>query len=211
MGTDIHAVFQAKKKNPKYGHKNAWFDLITEVQIELDRHYLLFAWIGNVRNGYGLAGSPSHTLLEPLSDCRGFPDDFYCYEENNYQHCLLPYDDKLWWMRLSVQMGDHSFSWITSTEVIEAADKLSKITRYGIISIDEYHEWDKVSQPKGWSGGIWGKDVLVSEVNEICSETTHVKISWTIFPLEELQYFVNEMKRLHTIYGEVRMVFGFDS
>lgn len=58
MGTDIHCVFQ--KKCPE-----GWEDI--ESEYEEGRHYTLFAWLGDVRNGFGVAGVKTHTELAPLS------------------------------------------------------------------------------------------------------------------------------------------------
>jgi hypothetical protein len=72
MGTDVHAVWQAKK-----GDK--WVDI--ESTWDQNRHYFLFAWLADVRNGFGFAGIPTHDPIKPISERRGLPDDFEGGEE----------------------------------------------------------------------------------------------------------------------------------
>lgn len=121
MSCDIHAVFQ--KKTP-----DGWEDV--KSVYEENRHYALFAWLGNVRNGYDFL---------PLSDHRGFPEDFDVTDREDH--------GDTW-------MGDHSHSWLADDEIIN-----------GSIPPDEDH----------------------------------------------FAYFIDEVKRLKELHGEVRMVFGFDS
>ena len=205
MGTDIHGVLQAKIGGE-------WKDIANP--FSEDRHYMLFAWLGNVRNGFGFAGSPTHEPLEPLSDCRGFPEDF---EVNGEEHPIDNIDVMAEWSRnyveegkpLEVWMGDHSFSWVSSKEVLEA--ELPSVIRHGIISKEQYLEWDGVSQPNSWSGGISGSNINVDNPGSITGSTTHVAIKWRVSVKDELGYFIEEIKKQHDEYGEVRYVFGFDS
>ena len=205
MGTDIHGIFQAKKDGE-------WVDVPSEY--DQSRHYLLFAWLGNVRNGHGFAGIFTHNPIVPLSDGRGFPDDFII---NGEEHPVLSIDVMDKNRRnyreendpLEIWMGDHSYSWVSSEEVINTP--LPKIIRTGIIGIDEYNGWDGETAPGKWCDGIAGPGIHVSDTESIEEKTTHVKISWAEDTSESLSYFVDEVRRLAETYGEVRFVFGFDS
>ena len=137
MGTDIHGVWQAKKDG-------RWTDI--ESNYSQDRHYFLFAWIGNVRNGFGFAGCKTHDPLEPLTDCRGLPEDFVM-DVDNYAH---PIDDlaimdprrRKWYEEgepKEVWMGDHSHSWVTVDEVLDASDQGT--AKEGWVSLKVYNEW----------------------------------------------------------------------
>jgi hypothetical protein len=124
MGTDIHAVFQAKKDG-------TWIDI--ESTWSQDRQYSLFAWLGNVRNGYGFAGISTHQPIKPLSDNRGVPDGFEWDGEWHHEFWL----------------GDHSHSWLLGEEILSILPP--SLERTGYISIEEFKNWDRVSPPpNGW-------------------------------------------------------------
>ena len=201
MGTDIHAIVQAKVDD-------RWVDVASEW--EQDRHYALFAWLGDVRNGHGLGGVRTHSPVAPLSEGRGFPSDFDLdddgpdlypvgdfrnYREGNYRE-----GNYAW-------LGDHSFSWVSGEEVLSTPPP--KLHRTGIISIETFNEWDGVSSPPEWCGGITGPKVVVSSPFDLSDETTHVEVEWE--SEGEFDYFVSEVQRLVDLHGEIRVVFGFDS
>jgi hypothetical protein len=89
MGTDIHAVFEAKIND-------RW--QVIESEYEEDRDYVLFALLAGVRNYYS---------IEPIAANRGIPDDlsFALYDDSRTEE----EDCELW-------LGDHSFSYITADE-----------------------------------------------------------------------------------------------
>lgn len=205
MGTDIHGIWQAKQNGQ-------WVDIPSEYN--QSRHYMLFAWLGNVRNGFGFAGVPTHDPLIPLSDCRGLPDDFLVEEEEHpitSIDVLSPWRQEYWDSEdpMTVWMGDHSHSWVTAEEVLTA--KLPKVNKTGIISIEQYRQWDGVSSPSSWCGGVGGPGIKVNVPSKITKETTHVSVIWEMDTAEEFDYFINEVRMLRAIFGEVRFVFGFDS
>ena len=189
MGTDIHSVFQKRTEN-------GWEDVGTNY--DEPRHYVLFAWIGDVRNGYGFAGIKTHNKIVPLSSGRGLPEDFQ-HTVEDWEYC---HGDK--WL------GDHSHSWLTADEILNATPP--KIIRSGVITIEQYNKWDGGEPEGGWCGGISGPAVvLVESESEIDNKTTHIRVSWEEDTKEYFEYFINEVKRLKDLHGEVRFVFGFDS
>lgn len=187
MGTDIHARFQRKTNT------GTWEAVDTNYQE--DRHYLLFAWLGDVRNGYGFAGIPTHKPITALSSSRGFPPDF-----------ILEEDD---WL------GDHSFSWLSIDEILENYEKLPKILKTGVLTKEGFIKWDKKSEPERYSGGVSGPGVSVIDYKVLKYATnssyTHIRTYWWKDLKEEFSYFITEIRRLKSLYGEIRMVFGFDS
>lgn len=205
MGTDIHCVFQAKIDG-------AWRDVISSY--DESRQYSLFAWLGNVRNGTGFAGVPTHNAITPLQDCRGLPPDFEVVDGTDHPVASF---GLLGWRKeyiqpdepLSIWMGDHSHGWLTADEILSATPPT--IMRTGVVTLEHYRELPPDTAPKNWSGDIWGKDIEISTPATITSETTHVRISWLSSLLLEFAPFLNEIRRLKEQYGEVRMVFGFDS
>lgn len=207
MGCDIHAVFQRRLEGE-------WIDVPSHFQE--DRHYMLFAWLANVRNGFGFAGIPMHEPLTPISEPRGLPEGFELGGKYGEEHqTSLEVIEASWRAKyrdptdaLEVWMGDHSHSWLTADEILSA--KHPAVLKTGVISIEAFREWDGETEPESYSGGISGPAILVSNPSEICGRTTHVQVHWD-GPRDELAYFVDEVKRLKSEYGEVRMVFGFDS
>ena len=214
MGTDIHGVFQKRNKN------GTWEDV--PHKYSENRHYSLFAWLGDVRNGTGFAGVPTHTRIEPLSSHRGFPHDFAVVggstADENAVHPIADINLLPEWRQkyledgepLQVYMGYHGFSWLLDDEILNATPP--RILRTGVISLDEFKDWDGVSPPPhGWSGAVWGKDLQTNHPSEINAQTTHVQVEWFADMAEEFEDFINEVRRLKELHGEVRFVFGFDS
>lgn len=213
MGTDIHGVFQRRTHN-------GWEDVPSKY--DFGRHYFLFGILANVRNGTGFAGVKTGDPMAPIAMPRGLPKDFELVSGESDMHpqpleLASPWrqeyhsrnpDDKyegLW-------MGDHSFSWLSADEILAYADARVDVgaRRDGVISIAQYRQWDG-KQPESWSGGIWGGDIVVDTPATVSDETTHVQVSWVQPILEEIGYFIDEVRRLKAEHGDVRMVFGFDS
>lgn len=201
MGTDIHGVFEAKIDGQ-------WKAVPSNY--DFDRDYLLFAYLANVRNGFGFAGIPTHIPVPPISEPRGFPEDWKHSDEYPLENDIAsewekknPEDGQ----RVIRWMGDHSFSWLTADEILNHT--YVKITRIGVITIEQFKTW-KGSEPEGgWSDAVWGKGLKTSLPDEIESDTTHVQIRWN--SASKPNYFIDEVQRLKNTYGEVRFVFGFDS
>jgi len=93
MGCDIHSVIQV------HDH---WRDNWRTVACDVgdDRNYDTFAVYANVRNGHGFAGVKTGEAWEPISEPRGFPDDFIVGSEP---------DERISNMA-GTWMGDHSQS-----------------------------------------------------------------------------------------------------
>ena len=106
MGCDIHAMFQARVDKE-------WVDI--ENPYEEDRHYSLFSWLADVRNG---------GAIEPISPPRGFPDGFVVDDENERAMSDIkhypPWRREWESIRGGMWLGDHSHSWLTTEEVLSA-------------------------------------------------------------------------------------------
>jgi hypothetical protein len=299
MGCDVHPSFQRKTIDVETG-KESW-EYILDHKYEGNRHYFLFGWLANVRNGLGFAGCDTGDAIRPLAAPRGLPEDLVKLTSPEHEY---EYEDPAWrqfYHNGGGDFGDHSQSWLTSTEIIEGAKNFNAVHRRGVISMSEYLAWDKKTALESWSGGIWGKghstvdqaDVtpeqirsqayaselsrlieaeqaknrwVVKTVKALVFEddkynnigwlfqsrpsfhepkveklvrkrvlvrktakqkhlaklnryarrigTISVRVQWTLDNeaiYKEFAYFIDEVKRLHELYGEVRMVFGFDS
>jgi hypothetical protein len=154
MGCDIHAVFQKRTDA-------GWEDVPTTW--DEGRHYFLFSVLAGVRNGFGFAGTPTYDPVKPISEPRGLPADFAMDDE---AHPVASVDLLGWHARyhqddepIERWMGDHSHSWLTADEILayEKAGGQRAVERTGILSLEAYREWDKVSQPSAWCGGVFGQ------------------------------------------------------
>ena len=305
MGTDVHPAFQRKVLGPTPA-EDSW-EYILDHKYEGDRDYFLFGWLANVRNGYGFAGCDLGDVIKPLATPRGLPDGVtvrdYPPESDTDSNWWNSESYKLWKLT-GDSLGDHSHSWLTSTEIIEGSKNFNPVRRRGVLSMAEYMKWDKENRPESYCGAISGRNVVtltqdqltpqilrgqayaielskqiaqeqakncskIMRVKKMVPESTrdgawepwgfslfgrrgqyepkvermvrrrvitrktskqkhlaklhryanrmtnvNVKVQWTLTPeaiYTQFAYFIDEVKRLHEKYGEVRMVFGFDS
>lgn len=157
MGTDIHPNFE-KRVTREDGTK-VW-EKILDHKYEGGRHYFLFGWLANVRNGYGFAGCDTGNGIKPLSLPRGLPDDRVVDEPEP------PYnDDMAWdspeykrWEKWYAQndYGDHSQSWLTGEEIMKGLETVGGTRKRGVLSLAEFAAWDRKSEPNSWCGFISG-------------------------------------------------------
>ena len=177
MGTDIHCSFFKVSNSVE----------TVETNYDGNRHYLLFAILAGVRNGYGFAGVKTHTPIMPIAADRGLPE-------------WLPEDG--WY-------GDHSYTYVDIDEILNY-DWSQTTERSGVVPIDKYVPNEI---PEEYSGGVWGGNTVVSLPDEITEATTHVSTTWNITIGDECDYFLEEIKRLRSEYpnDEIYMVMGFDS
>jgi hypothetical protein len=214
MGTDVHAIAQRRTAG-------GWEDVIH--QWKEDRHYKLFAWIGNVRNGYGFAGVPLHTPIMPLSDNRGFPLDFevtdglHPIRENALRGSRAKWykkedEDPLNPDRLKFWMGDHSFSWLSWDEILDSKNPLVGTINTGVIDARTLKSWDKKSSPPSWCGSVCGRGINVCEDIDLFDPKlhTHCQVEWETSS-DEFDYFIEETRRLVKEHNQGRWVLGFDS
>jgi hypothetical protein len=202
MGTDIHTIFQAKDKD------NNWYDI--PHNYNEDRHYSLFAWLADVRQG--------NNFIKPISPPRGLPTDFQINED--YEHSTsidnLPTFYKEWYTPEHPydglrNLGYHNFSWLLGSEIL--ANKPPLVAKQGIIDIESWRAWDKVSPPSCYCAGVSGPNVhiVMPDVADVYESATHVHICWIANLEQEFKSFTDEIRRLMDLHGEIRMVFGFDS
>ena len=205
MGCDIHGVWQAKVDGQWKDVASTW---------DQDRHYLLFSWLADVRNGFGFAGIKTYDPVKPIADPRGLPADFVVDGED-HPTVLEAIDPRRVKYReagepVQTWMGDHSHSWLTGEEILSS--KRPGLThKTGVIDLAAFRKW-KGGSPGEWCGGISGPGLVTSTPDTIDKNTTHVRIEWDE-PDDGLDYFVDEVKRLADLHGaaNLRLVFGFDS
>lgn len=219
MGTDIHACFQARK-NPT----DDWQFIPSNW--DQSRHYQLFAVLADVRNGRGFAGVPTGQSVTPIAMPRGIPDDF---KHDGYDYVIdfsmLSPDWQKFYTKydgitsgpVTRSLGDHSFSWLTATEMLDWYQTAPPVIKFGVVDRAFYEAWNHKTPPTAYSGGISGPRIVV--INDSIYERlatpgwTHIRIAWEVNLRDELAYFFDEIQRLVNLYPdyEIRMVFGFDS
>lgn len=176
MGCDIHSVAQVKKNG-------VWKTVLQDVAGD-HRSYDTFAMLADVRNGSGFAGVKTGGGFEPISQPKGFPDDF---DVDDHEYHLItpgtPSGDTYDWAepayreaRLAdkasekkVWMGDHSYSWLSLPEINAYIKRKSteQAEKCGYVEEDEYlklrgtNEW-----PKSWCGGAGGGRTAVFSASE---------------------------------------------
>lgn len=188
MGCDIHGVFQTRGNSD-----SRWW---TEMEIEDSRNYLVFSALADVRNSTGIT---------PISELRGFPDDFDLKEASKAMRYGNEYDP---WM------GDHSFSWLYLDELLNWSGWDQIVNDNGVISREQFMEWDRMTAPYPHSGDIWGKDVILADQNGDCpAGWTHIRVYWSEPLREYCQPFLKWLDYVDTKrwQGQARIVFGFDS
>ena len=223
MGTDIHGVFQRRLPDT-----DTWEDIPHEY--EMNRHYQLFAVLAGVRNGFGFAGVPTGEAVMPISEPRGFPP---CFVVNGDDHPVTTLgamtkgnrEYRTHWPEefeeaggeaktLVVDMGEHSYSWLSGAEMLAWYANAPSVTKTGVVIREACATWDRASRPHEYSGGISGPRIRV--IDDAAAQIgwadyTHVQISWRQELKTELAYFFDEVARLQALHGEIRFVFGFDS
>lgn len=203
MGTDIHPRVQVrqgskwvtvKDDGPKYNDGKYTWTILT------DRNYRLFAVLANVRNGFGFAGVPTGSVVQPISKPRGLPDDVV--------------DDG--------DFGDHDFSWVTLRELQEYPWNEAHRSR-GVVSWHQYEKWDKQSCPANHSGGIMGIGIITvsgPEAENIIARGHHnpdklyVEVTWQDTIETNCNAFIDKVIPWLATLGapdDVRLMFGFDS
>lgn len=185
MGTDIHLQVEVRdedgwKISPRkpfkiYGDEGFSWD-----EDPSGRHYDLFAFLADVRNGYGFAGVVRGSKIDPQFSGRGLPKD-YADPKRNFNdedeedeaegtssHKLLSDSEHVNTSgappkkRPSTEytggdfwLGDHSFTYATLEELQECNwNVLFKSTGY--VGLVDYLEFKKNGMPNSWCGDVSG-------------------------------------------------------
>jgi hypothetical protein len=124
-----------------------------------DRNYDVFAILADVRNGYGFAGVDTGDGFVPIAEPRGLPDDLGPEIQSalNLEEEMRDDDDydSYWDNPQRIDLGEHSFSWLTVEEIL-AYDWTRTTTKRGWVDPWNFELWRRDGKPQGWSGGIEG-------------------------------------------------------
>lgn len=242
MGCDIHGVFQRRDGNE-------WVDIATIWDEQRHYQlFAALAGVRNGYGFAGVpTGEWVKPISSPRGLPKDFA--YECYEHPLPMECLPPSRRRWWeqdkplevksmspdvmemlsgtrWddeaitlHQCAMWMGDHSFSWLMGSEMMNWYETAPIVIKIGCISRSMYESWDKVSRPHEYWGGAWGKDVvLITEAEVGKLDPSHPKYHWTEVRVtweqslkDELAYFFREVQVMMSMYGEIRFVFGFDS
>jgi len=175
-----------------------------------DRHYDLFAILGNVRNGFGFAGVQRGTGFNYISDSRGLPEDASPDLEIEFEEGYY-----------------HSNSYVNLPELLDY-DWDQTSTHYGTVQEEQYKVFKEKGKPRSWSGSISGQSVVEltnEQMDELVARhiakeqgiTYVTRVSWEEAYKESVATFyercIPQLKELSSLpdYSDVRIVFGFDS
>lgn len=221
MGTDIHGGFVRRNKHT--GEVK-----VVETSWGQGRHYLLFAILADVRNGYGFAGVRTFTPIEPITYNRGVPPWWNCYDDSDIGFPTVePEQTDCDGRSCHKWLGDHSFTHMAVSEILEWPHWEASAGRTGVLNKKHYLETLAVGKdPEAWSGDVCGQNfVKVTDEDfkalskEEQAEVTHIVCNWEEKEsfAEECDYFLDEVKRIASEYPEdaeweeVLLVIGFDS
>jgi hypothetical protein len=193
MGTDIHINVDRLSEN---GH---WTR--TDLQVDEDRNYDLFAILADVRNGEGCAGVRTGDGFVPISEPCG-------------------------WGEVDVKEDDpyHSASWLLLSEILDY-DYSQKTFKVGIFNEDQYAARLR-GEPLGYCTGISGANIVVVTEGEYTTlgkpgykprrtdKSYYIRVSWETTYWKCVGDWVERLRKQLAPLGDpskVRLVFCFDS
>lgn len=244
MGTDIHTAIEVRRDGEwtYQGPFPSCYDKATDSwDWDKDyecRNYTWFAVLADVRNGFGFAGVYRHEPLEPIAPGRGIPKDcspvvkriqdaggmIRLDEEQVKEIGLMPGEFRDYEGEYTFWLGDHSLTWVTLKEILDYPWETS-LPSGGVLSLEEYSNWDKESRPESYCGGISGPKIIVlsqdaadallnGDVEPKEGKDYYVQCQWTN-PLEDsIQWIRDLWVEYLSPLGEpedVRVIMGFDS
>lgn len=174
MGTDIHIRIETRDEAGKWApllppvkhrgddthHYRSWYD---------NRNYDVFAVLANVRNGYGFAGIYRGEPVAYISEPKGLPVgvdieappewDGYLNETCPGQPAYVDPEGDARVRYCRSDLGDHSFTWFTPDELLNAPQWKQRQRKSGVMSPREYRRMRESGEPNSWSRGISGPGI----------------------------------------------------
>lgn len=230
MGCDIHLFVEHRDRNGRWwkckdGFKSDMFEEDSEYFSQSrfsdgdspygSRNYTVFAYLADVRNGYGFAGCDTGDAITPISEPRGLPDDvsLSIQEESD-----------------SWGEDGHSHSYFTLGELRKAFEDSKNIMliQRGWVSKSEYEDFKANGEPNSWCGGVSGGDIKhisneemerkIKENNASDKINYYTQIEWKKPLSEVVKYFfehvISQLEKWDyddREDDEIRIVFWFDN
>jgi len=245
MGTDIHLQVQGRRPDGVWEFvKRKPFLLYGDDGFDWDddptsRHYDVFAFLADVRNGFGFAGTYRHEPIKPQFPDRGLPDGYVPPDGGDDDEPYKDYEARRnAFTAGDVWVGDHSFTWATLKELREAPWDHVVFKSGGIVGPDQFTVWKHKGMPESWSGGISGPGIVVHEdpsdfaalvaegkIRYINADDgsrgrplDFCRVHWTWNPVKDSAFRLwvdsDHMAEIANEYGgpeNVRVIMGFDS
>ena len=219
MGCDIHPAIEFREakgkpwqavmqKNPNHGKWEG--EEAMTASLDIWRDYNLFAILGNVRNGRGVAGIRTGGGYEPMSDNRGIPDDISPEAKGALS-------------------DEHSATWVTLREIL-FYDWQRVTTHEGVVDSTTFQRWDRMKEwqprPDSHCGGVFGgrSKIVSNEEMRAAIERTDPELPYLNTRVEWQESYAEGGKKLWTDvlpqmlafgkqvgYDNVRLVMDFDS
>jgi len=145
-----------------------------------DRNYRLFAYLADVRNGYGFAGVDTGEPVQPFADPRGWPQD------------LSPE------LREEEELIEHDPTWFTVQEIQDFFAGLEGDQEVvGVMSARQFEALEEGAAPESYSAGIYGRDIITLEQDEYLAYKKAGKLSWRNVADEHIRVRVEEDDGTH--------------
>lgn len=202
MGTDIHLQVEVRgqdgvwKISPRKPFKTYGDEGFSWDEDPSGRDYNLFAFLGDVRNGFGFAGVRTGKRIEPQFAGRDVPkdyddpklkydtDDDEDFEDENdegspkllsdSEHEVTSLPEKrpeTEYTGGDFWLGEHSFTHATLEE-LRACDWNVKFQSTGLVGLVDYLKYKRTGEPDSWCGGVSGPGITIFE--EEASFEVHV-------------------------------------
>lgn len=217
MGTDIHMAAEVRKNNKWELVKQEVFPYPYEDGAltscpYMARNYDLFAMLADVRNGYGFAGCPTGTIITPIADPKGYPEDM---------------DPET----MKMMSEEHSASYLTLQELLDYDWEGQFKRTTGVVSKNEYAQTlYHGKHPLVWCGGAGGQGIVMLSEEEMIRRIrdnipdepgkkyyTRCEFPPESYALKAGSFYSEVIPILKTLIPEggtpsdVRIVFDFDS
>ena len=226
MGTDIHLYVEKKTSKgweevlapyersyggrswSPYRETGKWDDPRPD---PTNRHYNVFGFLADVRNGRGFAGVYTGEPTPPQFPGRGIPKDTSMKKVGETE------DDEGY-----LPIGDHSFTHATLKELLDAPWDM-EVYSGGLVSVNEFLNRDEHGVPPSWCGGVGGGDTQIIDSPEKFQKMIdagedltgkYCRVGWKWKPLENSDFrrwCVEVLKPMVEDPEDMRVLIGFDS
>jgi hypothetical protein len=191
MGTDIHLQVEVRgedgvwKTSPRKPFKTYGDEGFSWDDDPSGRHYDLFAFLADVRNGFGFGGVVRGARIEPQFPGRGLPKDYSdpkplfkddedededevspkLLSDSKHEGTSVALPEKRPYTEYTggdFYLGDHSFTHATLEE-LRACDWNLTFKSTGYVGLVDYLEFKKKGQPNSWCGDVSGPGITKFE------------------------------------------------
>lgn len=208
MGVSLKGVFQVKDK------RGIWSEIHGVGRTDwLDCKYesLLQAILLSDCTVLKYRGIDGDGPITPLCAGAGLPAD-YCATHPDASvegACDIPNNvNAVWGLK----------SWLPVYQLLPRLSTYSNVRQYGVVTLEDYNKWDKVSAPEIYAGYVSGDSVMILDQKDynpnlkLLLQPTHINVSWEVKVPEAIKPFITYLKKLFKNHGrDVRFLFSLSS